>query len=266
MSEYAKLDNLKHRRWLSRGLAGVAAAVLMSATLWTTGPFDGLIGKAKRSRSDGSASSSSTAHSASNPSSSKDGVPGRTPRTLRLVATEPGRNASEGRARLGVGGSSTQTYLVGALLANGARLVEVHAGYVVLERQGQRQWLSVGASDIGGDVVAVSAPEVLPTRRAPSREPITETIRMTPVYQGNELRGYRVFPGARAEAFAALGLHPGDVITALNGAPLNDSEKATALFRNLTTHAALVATVERESRLTSVNLDGSILKKGDGPI
>lgn len=248
------------RRWLARSLALVAAAGFMAATLRTLEPPDGFLKGWRASGASAEGVVPTPAVKAHPATASADRDDSKS-RTLRLVAAEPGRNAGEGRARLGIGTGPTQTYVAGALLANGARLVEIHSGYVILERRGERQWLSMGAIDIEGDVLTVGSPQ-MPSARPPSREPITDTIRMTPVYEGETLRGYRVFPGSHAEAFAALGLHSGDVITALDGAALDDREKAALLFRRLTTRAAVVATVERENQSTAVTLDGSVLKTG----
>ena len=59
------------------------------------------------------------------------------PVALHLVATRPGRNVHEGYADIGVAVQSPQTYRAGALLANGARIDEIYADYVVLIREGQ---------------------------------------------------------------------------------------------------------------------------------
>jgi hypothetical protein len=58
-----------------------------------------------------------------------DGAVGK----MRLVATQPGRNVREGTAQLATGNADPLTYVAGALLANGASLIEVHADHVVLK-------------------------------------------------------------------------------------------------------------------------------------
>ncbi|MGH8265383.1 MAG: SctD/MshK family protein, partial [Steroidobacteraceae bacterium] len=55
-----------------------------------------------------------------------------------VTAIRRGRNAGEGYVDLGVNRTSPQTYRAGAILANGARIEEIHSDYLVLERDGQR--------------------------------------------------------------------------------------------------------------------------------
>lgn len=49
----------------------------------------------------------------------------------------------------------------------------------------------------------------------PSKVP--ELIRARPAYKDGSLIGYRVEPGPRPRLFYRLGLHPGDVVTRING-------------------------------------------------
>jgi hypothetical protein len=57
-----------------------------------------------------------------------------TPQRLILTGTVLGRNFKEGYAMLGVARENPQTYTAGALVANGAHLLEIHSNYVVLQR------------------------------------------------------------------------------------------------------------------------------------
>src|SRR4051794_33361966 len=66
-----------------------------------------------------------------------DSSSSKTPLPLILTGTSPGRNAREGHAYIGVNKDSPQTYMAGALLVNGARLTEIYAQYVVLEKSGK---------------------------------------------------------------------------------------------------------------------------------
>jgi len=60
------------------------------------------------------------------------------PARLVLQSVRPGRNSGEGTAALGVNALSPQVYAAGALLANGARIVEIHGDHIVLERDGEQ--------------------------------------------------------------------------------------------------------------------------------
>ena len=47
------------------------------------------------------------------------------------------------------------------------------------------------------------------------------------------MRGFRVYPGANRQAFARLGLRAGDLVTAINGTPLDDKDRAQEIFGTL---------------------------------
>lgn len=49
---------------------------------------------------------------------------------------------------------------------------------------------------------------------------VPELVRARPAYQGGTLIGYRIEPGPKPRLFYRLGLHPGDVVTRINGTPV----------------------------------------------
>lgn len=187
----------------------------------------------------------------------------RVPLPLILVRTEPGRNAREGRAFMGTARENPQTYAAGALLANGARIQEIHSDHVVLERDGKKVKLYVDGSKQNAkalnDLLTVGGqPEIKPAV-ATSREILTDYIRPSPVYDGEMLKGYQVYAGQRSGIFSQLGLQNGDVITALNDQPFTDPQQAISLFKELTTGAAMTATVDRKGSIERISLNGQLI-------
>lgn len=181
---------------------------------------------------------------------------------LHLVSTSPGRNAREGTAALGVDIKNPQTYGAGAILANGARLTEIYADYVVLVRGDE----STGLYRDGFDakrrkqdskllLVGGVEPEASPV--VTTREIVTDYLRPSPVYDGPIIRGFVVYPGTRSGVFSQLGLQGGDVITALNDTPFSDPAQAYEMFRQLTTGVAMTATLERQGKRERLTLDGA---------
>lgn len=79
-------------------------------------------------------------------------------------------------------------------------------------------------------------------------------IRVQPIAGESGVRGYRVYPGPERGAFNAAGLKPGDVVTAINGMPLNDPGQALQLLQSLSTASSLNLAVERNGATQSVNL------------
>jgi general secretion pathway protein C len=189
----------------------------------------------------------------------------KVPLPLILAGTLPGRNAREGEALIGVNESSPQTYKAGALLINGARLVEIYPKYVVLEKNGRFAQLYLqntkGSADANDEVLVVGGvPEAEATAVVPmAREELTDYIRPSPVYEGDRLKGYEVYPGQKVGSFARLGLQGGDVITALNDAPFSDPQEAIERLRQVVRGTPMTATIQRKGEFQQITLDGSAL-------
>jgi type II secretion system protein C len=188
---------------------------------------------------------------------------------LILVRTQPGRNSREGFAQLGTDATSPQTYSAGALLANGARLAEIYADYVLLERDGHSARLYVHNSGLSHDVttqtewshrlLTVGGIAAAPQEADASRERLTDYLRPSPVYAGNALHGYALYAGRDPEPFFKMGLHSGDVLTQIDGVAVSDSGDALAALRALLQGAAINVQIERDGRPQSLSLDGAIV-------
>ena len=204
------------------------------------------------------------------PAASANSLPGTdssvspVPLALTLVSTSPGRSAFEGTARIGTDPTNPQTYAAGALLANGARLAEIHTTYVVLQRGDKTARLNLvgpeGApTNIADDLLAVGGAAPVTPAVEPSHEMVTDYIRPSPVFDGEMIRGYEVYAGQNAGVFSQLGLQAGDVIISLNDMPFIDPEQSIEMFRQLATGMAMVATVERKGKRERISLDGSLI-------
>lgn len=189
------------------------------------------------------------------------------PARLVIQAIRPGRNSMEGTVALGASAGSPQVYAAGSLLANGAHIVEINADYIVLERDGEQARLyaegypppdsPVPASPlltVGGQLVRAPAPVT-------SEDELTEHIRVSPVYRGDRLEAIEVFPGAGSNAFAMMGLLPGDRITAIDGQALSDAARGIATLRRLSAGEALQVTVDRAGGRQVLALDGLAMRE-----
>ena len=187
------------------------------------------------------------------------------PMPLILTGTLVGRNPREGAAFIGVDASSPQTYAAGAVLANNARIVEIHADRVVLERAGQRVNLYLHGSGKASDVkqlaglLTVGGVTVPPPAKATSHEVLTDYIRPSPVYDGYILRGYEVYPGQNASVFSQMGLQAGDIITSINGVALSEPTSAIEQLRQVTNGYAVTANVLRQGATETLSLDGGLI-------
>jgi type II secretion system protein C len=186
------------------------------------------------------------------------------PGQLYLVATVPGSNKHEGMARIGTSRENPQTYSAGALLVNGARIAEIHRDHVLLEREGERVdlYLHTLAAQAGrpADPLIMVSDAVL-TRPPPpmTREVLTDYLRPSPVFKDETLHGYQVYPGRKAGVFSQLGLRSGDVITAINDAPVLETSGAIEALKEITKGTSVVVSVERSGKSERLLLDGTLI-------
>jgi general secretion pathway protein C len=188
------------------------------------------------------------------------------PLALILVRTQRGRNSREGFAQIGVRAHSPQTYTAGALLANGARLMEIYDHYVVLERDGHRARLYLqgeaqpDARSAQGLLTVGGTPESAAVT-ANSHDTLAVYLRPSPVFVGNQLRGFALYPGRDSAPFSQLGLQPGDVLTRIKGGPISDASDSLATLQTLMDGDALTVEVERQGTTRTLSLDGTVLRR-----
>ena len=83
----------------------------------------------------------------------------------------------------------------------------------------------------------------------------SELLRPQPVFAGGSLRGYRVYPGRNRAQFASLGLQPGDLVMAVNGAALDDPNRGLEILRGVGQGSAVTLTVERGGQQQQITVD-----------
>jgi general secretion pathway protein C len=88
---------------------------------------------------------------------------------------------------------------------------------------------------------------------------ITEIIRPQPVFANGQQRGYRVYPGRNREQFSKLGLMPGDLVTAINGTPLDDPARGMEILQSMNSATQVTVTVERNGQSTQVNINNAVV-------
>ncbi|MBA3563737.1 MAG: type II secretion system protein GspC [Gammaproteobacteria bacterium] len=182
-----------------------------------------------------------------------------------IAANEPGQAI----AIIADGSGSEKIYKIDDALPGGLSLHAVQPDRVILNRAGQLEALLLPReAEMAGTparqyVRPTQVPQ--PVQQAPSvRELVTENadtltdiIRPQPVFANGKQRGYRIYPGRKRDAFAELGLKPGDLVTEINGTTLDDPASGMEVFRSLGDAAQVSVTVERDGQPEVLTLDTS---------
>lgn len=172
------------------------------------------------------------------------------------------------------GRGEDKRYRVGDRIGSGASLRAVYSDRVILERGGDLETLRLPRDDDGMDGISrtrrgngqsasrasdeeVTVPdELVDLRSAIQENPerITDVIRPTPHHVDGEMVGFRIFPGRMREEFQALGLRAGDIVTAINGQPMNSPAAGMSLMSELENASSVQLTIDRGGRQTSVTI------------
>jgi general secretion pathway protein C len=168
-----------------------------------------------------------------------------------------------GLAILGPSVSATQVYAVGDNIPGGARLHAVLADHVLLERDGRIEALALPRQLSGPSApppslyAAPTQPVLERMRELVTRDPgiIGDIMRPEPVFVGAKQQGFRVYPGRDPEMFLQLGLRPGDLVTAIDGQPLNDPARGEEILRTLGASSEARVTILRNGQQQDLTLD-----------
>ena len=196
------------------------------------------------------------------------GDPGAAPATsanLALTGTLAGLNPEQGWAIIGANAQATRVYATGATLPGGTRLFAVYPDRVILDRNGTRESLALPRFSGGAGATPVayqpdgsqpgSLVDSVRQLMAQDQSAVNELLRPQPVFAGAQLRGYRVYPGRNRGQFAKLGLQPGDLVTAVNGAPLDDPNRALETLRGVGMGPAVTLTIDRNGQSQQLTVD-----------
>ncbi len=169
---------------------------------------------------------------------------------LTLHGVYVDEDPEKGAAIIGTSGSTQKYYKVGAAVMNGVTLRGVFDDRVVLLRNGQSEVLRFPKVPSAGSLAT-------PSRASPTAKPgpassvnstalqgyreeftkqptkIFEHVRFVPVRSRDGLKGYRVLPQRNRELYNKLGIRPSDLVTAVNGVPLNNTQEAMKLMQTL---------------------------------
>jgi general secretion pathway protein C len=194
--------------------------------------------------------------------------PGTAPPTsLPLVLTGiiAADDPQNGLAILGQSAQSTKVFAVGDNVPGGAKLHLVYADRVVIDRGGGKLETLILPRQIAPGTTPLPTTAVLNTespvadrmRKLITEQPslMADVMRPQPVFANGKQTGYRVYPGRNRQAFLRLGLRPGDLVTAINGTPLDDPEHGQQIFNTLGSSSEAHVTVQRNGQQQDVILN-----------
>jgi general secretion pathway protein C len=198
----------------------------------------------------------------------------QTQMNLVLAGTLAEEDPQRGIAIIGESSTSAKVYSVGDTIRSGTRLHAVYTDRVILDRGGRLETLMLPRPSLSGaagsnappprrQVAAASRGEgggpanlADNLRRIAETNPgaLAEVVRPQPVFANGVQRGYRVYPGRNRQQFAKLGLQPGDLVTSINGTPLDDPARGMEIFNSLGSSDQVEVTVERNGETQQLTL------------
>lgn len=183
--------------------------------------------------------------------------------SLVLAGTIAMDDPEKGLGIIGPAANNAKVYSVGEMVDGGVRLHAVYNDRVILDRNGQMEALYLPRQSSG--VAAITrAPTPQPGAAFANRlrdmanqnpDMLTSVMRPQPVFADGKQRGYRVYPGRNRSQFQQLGLAPGDLITAINGTPLDDPARGMEIFRTIANASQVTVTIERRGQQQQLMLD-----------
>lgn len=168
----------------------------------------------------------------------------------------------KGMAIIGPTAGAAKLYPVGGSVPGGVQLHAVYPDRVLLDRNGVLESLLLPKK------LTAAAPASRPLMQSPAQRLqalaqrgggalLGGLINATQVRDGAKITGYRIFPGGstNVRAFTQLGLHPGDLVTAVNGTPLDDPNRAEEILQTLSSAGNANVTVLRNGQSVDLNLN-----------
>jgi len=188
--------------------------------------------------------------------------------SLVLVGTIAQTDPEQGIAIIGESSANARVYMVGKTITGGTKLHSVYPDRVILDRGGKLEALLLpkqfrGTPMAGAQTASAGTapPPMLGDRirELAQQNPaaITEILRPQPVFASGQQRGYRVYPGRNRQQFAKLGLMPGDLVTAINGAALDDPARGMEILQSMNSATDVTVTIERNGQTSQISINNA---------
>jgi len=189
-----------------------------------------------------------------------------------IIAADDPQN---GLAILGPNAAGAKVFAVGDNVPGGAKLHSVYIDRVVIDRGGKLESLMLprqqgpNAAPPSASALQTEAPVMDRMRKLMTDDPglMADIMRPQPVFAQGKQKGYRVYPGRNRQAFSRLGLHPGDLVMAINGTPLDDPARGQEIFRTLGSSSEAHITVMRSGQQQDLTLNiAQVAQEAEGMV
>jgi general secretion pathway protein C len=207
-----------------------------------------------------------------------------------LRGTLADRDPAAGIAVISGGGGdgSERAFRAGEAVAGGIKLARVYPDRVILLRDGVEETLALtrdrnlepgnvvrqrtpgnarasspSATPAQASAPSTNAASVRATQAPPdwqqtvdrlrqNPDELAKRVQIVPVMDGGKLTGVRVAPGSDAALMGQIGLKSGDVVTAINGAPVDSLARGQQILESLRSASSARVTVLRDGKPTDV--------------
>lgn len=203
---------------------------------------------------------------------------------LKLRGVFASDDKTAARAIIADARGDEDSYSIGSQVPGGAILNEIYPDRVILEHNGRLETLKLPVEDVpdsdagasstasarggvggatppsrsGGSISPSSVAEASAStadnsallgqyRDALMNDPnsVMGLVNVRPYQKDGQLVGYRIRPGKDRALLRRFGLRSGDVVTAVNGVPMNNPVKALEVLRDLSSATQLTVDIER---------------------
>ena len=164
------------------------------------------------------------------------------------------------------------SYFIDSIITGAdARIDEIYNDRIVIVVDGEQQVLVLDGLDDNNASLASKSTTTNSKRSSRSRRTKKSTeialdreellsnpsklldfINISPVREGNQVKGYRVKPGKDASLFEEAGLQSGDLAVELNGVDLTDTSEAVGLMKEFPTMTEISLTIDRNGELNEL--------------
>ncbi len=208
---------------------------------------------------------------------------GAATQSMILRGTLADRDPAAGVAVIDAG-EGEKAYRAGETIVAGLKLARVYPDHAVVLRDGVEETLALtrdrnlqpaeivrqpgsaraaapnapplSTAAKGGARAVHASPQLQQTidRARQNPEEIARRLQIVPVLDGGRVTGIRLTAGADASLMNQIGLRPGDVVTAVNGAPVDSLARGQQIIEGLRNASSARVTVMRDGRPTDITI------------